>query len=311
MTSSLLFVPLTVFAGGLLAVQAGANAQLSRATRSPLAASTLQLGVGMSLLALAALAAGAPSALTPFPAVEWWQWLGGLASAVYVTSAIVLFPRLGAIVTVGLFIAGQMASSLVLDGAGLLGVDREPIGVGDGLGAGGALAGTALIVGSEAGGGTTRRTPAREVGWTLLALVAGALLPMQGAVNAELRAAIGEPLAVGAVSFVVATVAMALALLLVLRLTSTPSPRLAQLPSVPWWGWLGGVCGAIYVTSVFSAIPAIGAAAAIGLTIAGQQLASVLFDRYGLMSLPRRPVTRTRLAGVSLLLVSVVLIQAS
>ncbi len=36
-----LFVPLSLVAGGLLAVQAGANTQLSKATGSPFAATTI------------------------------------------------------------------------------------------------------------------------------------------------------------------------------------------------------------------------------------------------------------------------------
>ena len=66
--------------------------------------------------------------------------------------------------------------------------------------------------------------------------------------------------------------------------------RVDRLDGVPWWGWLGGLCGATYVTSVFLLIPEIGVAPTIGLTVAGQQLASVLVDRYGLLRLPRRPI---------------------
>jgi len=44
------------------------------------------------------------------------------------------------------------------------------------------------------------------------------------------------------------------------------------------------------------------------LTVAGQQLASVAVDRYGLLRLPRRTISRARLAGVALLLAGVVLI---
>lgn len=49
-----LFVPLSLLAGGLLAVQAGANAQLSKVVGSPLAATTLQLSVGAGVLLLVA-----------------------------------------------------------------------------------------------------------------------------------------------------------------------------------------------------------------------------------------------------------------
>jgi transporter family-2 protein len=88
-------------------------------------------------------------------------------------------------------------------------------------------------------------------------------------------------------------------------------PRSARVAfgRVPWWGWLGGACGAIYVTSVFLLIPEIGVAPTIGLTVAGQQLASVLVDRYGLLRLPRRPISARRLAGVAVLLAGVALLN--
>lgn len=97
--------------------------------------------------------------------------------------------------------------------------------------------------------------------------------------------------------------------MVVLRLTHAPRPQLKPLRTVPWWGWLGGLAGAGYVTSVFLLIPRIGAAATIGLTIAGQQLASAAVDHYGLLRLPRRPVAGPRLAGVAVLLAGVALLQ--
>jgi transporter family-2 protein len=63
-----------------------------------------------------------------------------------------------------------------------------------------------------------------------------------------------------------------------------------------------------YVVTVFIAIPKIGTAATIGLTIVGQQLVSMLVDRYGLLQLPQRPISGLRLTSVGLLLVGVTLI---
>lgn len=65
------------------------------------------------------------------------------------------------------------------------------------------------------------------------------------------------------------------------------------------------------MTSVFLLIPEIGVAPTIGLTVAGQQVASVFVDRHGLLRLPRRPVTRVRLVGIVTLLAGVALIQAA
>jgi len=102
---------------------------------------------------------------------------------------------------------------------------------------------------------------------------------------------------------------MALLLGAALSIAGAPRPRVEPLRCMPWWGWLGGLAGALYVTSVFSLIPEIGAAPTIALTVGGQQAASVLVDRFGLLRLPRRPVTRLRLAAVGALLAGVVLVQ--
>ena len=289
-------------------MQAGANAQLARATGSPFAATALQLSVGAILLLVVAFATGTVAAsLAALPRVEWWHAAGGTASAFYVVSTVLLFPRLGAVVSVGLFIVGRMLASLALDAFGILGVAETGLRTSAVLGTLVVLAGAALIVLGQSGGkGDFSRS---MFGWTALALFAGAVLPVQGAVNALLRQDLGgAPFAVGAVSFIVATFAMSAALLAALAWPGTPRPNLGGVPAMPWWGWLGGFAGAIYVTTVFTAIPAIGAAATVGLTVAGQQVASLLVDRYGLLRLPPREISRTRLAGVAVLLAGVALV---
>jgi bacterial/archaeal transporter family-2 protein len=217
----------------------------------------------------------------------------------------VLFPRLGAVVTVGLFIAGQVLMSLALDGFGWLGIAPVPLDRPAVAGTVAVLAGIALIVRAQAAGPAHRD-------WAALAfaLAGGAVLPLQGAVNAQLQADLDAPVTAGAWSFVVAAAAM-LAVLAVAAARDAPPPRVDRLGRVPWWGWLGGLCGVTYVTSVFLLIPEIGVAPTMTLTVAGQQLASLLVDRYGLLRLPRRPIPRARLTGVALLLAGVALIQVA
>jgi transporter family-2 protein len=300
-----LAIPFLLGVGALLALQAAANVQLSAAVGSPFTASTLQLAIGAVLLLGLALVVGAIAHLDRVPDAPAWHLVGGLGSAVYITAGILLFPRLGAIVTVGLFIAGQMAASLVLDGLGWLGVAREPLGVAAWTGAAAAIAGTALIVRAQAARPALEPT---RTAWIALALAAGAVLPIQGAINAQLRSDLDAPVATGAFSFLVATAAMLVALAAVPRRTvRRPTP--AALRRLPWWGWLGGLCGATYVTAVFVLIPEIGAAPTIALTVAGQQIASVLVDRHGLLRLPRRPIPPARLLGVAVLLAGVALIE--
>ena len=295
-------IPFLLVVGALLSLQAAANVQLSTATGNPIGASTLQLGIGAALLTLVAAVGGWIGAFGVLDDVEPWHLVGGLGSAVYITSGILLFPRLGAVVTVGLWIAGQMLASLALDGFGWLGVEQQSLGAPEIAGGVAVLLGTALIV--RAQGAVTVRPV-----WFAFALLAGAVLPIQGAINAQLRADLDAPIAAGAVSFLVATAGIAALLMGQLALGATPAPRIEPLRCLPWWGWLGGAVGATYVVSVFTLIPEIGAAATIALTVAGQQVAAVFVDRFGLLRLPRRQVSRLRLAAVATLLAGVVLIQ--
>jgi hypothetical protein len=82
-----------------------------------------------------------------------------------------------------------------------------------------------------------------------------------------------------------------------------PAPR-RQSPSQPHPRDGVGAARA----AVFLLIPEIGAAPVVGLTVAGQQLTSMRVDRYGLLRLPWRPISRARVAGVASLLAGVALI---
>lgn len=302
-----LFVPLSLLAGSLLAVQAGANTQLAKTTGSPFAATTIQVLIAGTLLLAVAAATGTLFAFRSLPGVPWWHASGGIATAIYVASTILLFPRLGAVVTVGLFIAGQMLASLGLDTFGIIGVPKQTPDASTITGTLAVLIGAAAIVLGQKSA-TANLSPS-AFGWILLALVAGGVLPIQGAINGLLRSDIGAPFAVGTISFAVATLAMIVVLLITITLSDAPRPQLAGLAHMPWWGWLGAFCGATYVTTVFTAIPVIGTAAAVGLTVAGQQIASLFVDRYGWFRLPRREISRLRQAGVAILLIGVGFIQ--
>lgn len=337
-----LFLASALLVGCLLAVQASVNLQLNKAVGTPYGASTLQLGVATALLALLAAAVGAIGAIRLAPGVPFWHLLGGLASPLYITSGILLFPRLGALAAAGLFVTGQMFASLGLDLFGLLGIARRPISVGIVLGALAVLAGITVIIrgqrpaqtppaaGPATGGGSggpgrggtaTATAPAAtatavrrtgglgQSGWILLGIVAGAVLPVQGAVNAALRKDIHEPVTTAMISFIVATIAIAVVLLVLLATRRTPRPQLGGLRTMPWWGWLGGACAAAYVTATFTLIPTIGAATTVALTVTGQQVASAVIDNYGFLRLPRRPLTAPRLSGLALLIVGSVLVQ--
>ena len=274
-------IPFLLFVGALLAVQAAANVQLSTATGSPFGASTLQLGIGATLLLAAAAVAGSLDAFGGLDRAEPWQLIGGLGSAVSITSGILLFPRLGAVLTVGLWISGQMLASLLLDGFGWLGVDAEPLGPPGSWAVFAVLIGAALMVRAQA----ERGAPAGGLG----SAAAGSRSPCWPARRSRSRARSTpscDPSSTrrsrwGRCRSSSRPPAWVLLLAASLSLADAPPPAFEPLRRMPSSGWLGGLAGALYVTAIFSLIPEIGAAPTIALTVGGQQAASVLVDRFG------------------------------
>ena len=144
-----------------------------------------------------------------------------------------------------------------------------------------------------------------EIVLVLLALAAGAGLPVQASLNAALARHAGRPEWLALVNFAVGLVALA-AWLAALRLA--PPPVLA-LSRAPWWSWAGGLLGAFYVSAITFLAPRLGVTETLALAVGGQMVAALAFDQLGALGLEIRPVTPSRLAGAALLVVAVVLIR--
>ena len=141
-------------------------------------------------------------------------------------------------------------------------------------------------------------------GAMLVAVLIGAVLPLQGLINARLGTHIGGPVAAAFVSFLVGTAMLGAYLL------ATRTPILLQGSlKLPAWVWAGGVFGAIYVACFTLLIPRIGAAGMICLAVLGQVTASLLLDQFGILQAPK-PVDTVRLVGALLVLAGVVLVVA-
>jgi transporter family-2 protein len=76
-----------------------------------------------------------------------------------------------------------------------------------------------------------------------------------------------------------------------------------------WWKFTGGLLGVVYVTAVVIAAPRIGAANALGFIVAGQFVAAVIIDHFGLLGMPVYSISWWRIAGIVILICGVYLIQ--
>ena len=141
----------------------------------------------------------------------------------------------------------------------------------------------------------------------LLAFAAGTAVPVQFAVSAEMRGAVGGPVLAAAISFVVGT----LALLVAGLVAREGATSFSDLAGAPWWAWAGGFLGAFYVTASIILTPRLGAATTVGFIIAGQVVMSVILDQFGLLNLPVQPVTLPKVGGAVLVIVGAILVLRS
>lgn len=139
--------------------------------------------------------------------------------------------------------------------------------------------------------------------YVVIGLVSGVVLPLQAAVNAQLRHVLGSSVLAALVSFVVGT--LVLGLYAGLTRVTLVDVRTALL--APWWVWLGGLLGALYVVTAILVTPRLGAAALVAVTVTGQLVAALIMDHWGWLGLPLQPLNGARILGALLLMGGVVL----
>jgi transporter family-2 protein len=137
----------------------------------------------------------------------------------------------------------------------------------------------------------------------VMALVSGALIPVQAATNAALSRSIGGNVPFAAmVLFVVGTLATGLTVLV-----AGKWPALNDLREAPWWSYTGGLIVAFYVLTITFLAPRLGVGAAIALIVTGQVIAAVTIDQFGLMRSLTVPLSPTRMLGATLMIIGVFL----
>jgi bacterial/archaeal transporter family-2 protein len=147
--------------------------------------------------------------------------------------------------------------------------------------------------------------PVAIVGYLVFAFVAGAFLPLQVGVNAQLSEWVGSPVRASLVSFAVGTLVLGLVTLAAFRGWPTPG----KLADVPWWAWTGGLLGAFYVLGSIVTGPRLGAVAFVAIVVAGQSVASLILDNFGLIGFKEHPISAGRIIGLLLLGVGVALVR--
>jgi transporter family-2 protein len=293
--------------GTLVAIQSRINGDLGHRLGDGIAAALISFVSGLVILGIAcAVVPGIRRSLANvWRAIRsrsrwqlrWWQCIGGLAGAFLVASQGITVAVIGVAVFTVAAVAGQAATSLLVDRLGF------------------GPAGPQLI------------TPLRVVG-ALLAVVAVvlavseqlshpsglllAVLPALGGIATAVQQAINGRVArtaspdaygafaAGTINFIVGTSALLVVFLVDLVLRGAPR----SLPTEPWL-YVGGACGVIFISAAATVVRVVGVFVLGMGTIAGQLIASLLIDLF--IPASHNAVTAQVVAGTSLALVAVVI----
>jgi transporter family-2 protein len=137
-----------------------------------------------------------------------------------------------------------------------------------------------------------------------VALLAGTLITVQTGSNARLKEAFGD-----ALPAVIVSSSLGIILLIAVMLTARISwPSLSSVAGAPWWGWLGGVLGAVYAVTTVLLARELGAATLTALVVTGQLLCSVVLDHFGWVGFTEHAASIGRMVGCLLMVAGFFLI---
>ena len=141
----------------------------------------------------------------------------------------------------------------------------------------------------------------------VVALLAGSALALQVGVNNGLKERLAQPIPASITSFGTGT----LALILYFFVSRSTWPAASHWKGGPWWIWLGGSFGAVYIILTVTYSRQLGAAGWVGVVVTGQILTSVLLDHFGLLGFEQHAISWPRVGGVALLLCGAALVLRS
>ena len=141
--------------------------------------------------------------------------------------------------------------------------------------------------------------------YILFAIAAGAGVAAQAVINGRLRFILGAPVWAATAQFVIGLIM----LVSFAALSRQTIPAVADITRAPWWMWTGGLFGAFFILMAVVSTPVLGAALMLASSIVGQLGAALVIDHYGLFGGTVIPISSTRVIGIVLLAVGVILIR--
>lgn len=269
---------LAAISGVLIALQARANGELSHQLDNAPQAALVSFSSGLFFVAIYALfsrqiKAGIKRLRTAVSSGEIpaWRLLAGALGGSFVAIQTSVVPLIGVAVYSVASIAGQTATSLLVDRIGFTGGGPKLISPRRVTAA--AITVFAVLV------SVADKIEAHSFSFfaVALAVIAGALVGVQRALNGQINEYSGNSYTTSLLNFITGTSFLVIFILLLVLLGKI---ELQPLPNGAWWIYTGGVIGVIYIAATSLIVQHLGVLTFTLFSVGGQLFGSLLLDLY-------------------------------
>ena len=262
----------------MIALQARANGELSHRMGNPIEAALVSFGSGLILITLISIFTPAIrngmknlKIAVSRKEIPVWTLFAGMLGGSFVAFQTQIVPIIGVAIYSVASIAGQTAASLIVDRIGLTGGGKKQI-------TGRRVAAAAVTVFAVLVS-VLDRIEAQNL--SLFAVIfgcfAGAIVGLQRALNGQINESSRQSFATSWLNFIMGTTFLVIFLAIGVLINRV---ELVALPSGPWWMYMGGTIGVIYIAFTSTIVQHLGVLTFTLISVGGQLVGSLLIDLY-------------------------------
>lgn len=267
---------LAALSGVMIALQARANGELSHRLNNGLEAALVSFGSGLVIItAISLFNPSIKSGITNIRTavkngeIARWKLFAGALGGSFVAIQTQIVPLIGVAIYSVASIAGQTATSLLVDRIGLTGGGKKAI-TGRRIAAA-VLTVIAVLI------SVLDRIDAKNLSMiaVLAGCIAGAVVGVQRALNGQINEHSHQSFTTSLLNFITGT---SLLLILILIGVATHRTSFVALPSGPWWIYTGGLIGVIYIAFTSTIVQHLGVLTFTLFSVGGQLVGSLVID---------------------------------
>jgi len=269
---------LAALSGILISFQARANGELSLRLDNGLQAAFISFSSGLLLIAVISMfnpsikngARKLRSAVAAKEIAPWTLFAGALGGA-FVAVQTQIVPLIGVAIYSVASIAGQSATSLLVDRIGFTGGGKKPISL--------RRIAAAVVTVLAVLVSVLDRIDARNLSLIAVALagLAGAIVGVQRALNGLINEHSGQSFTTSLLNFIMGSSALGIALLIAVAIGKV---EFVALPAGPWWIYMGGTIGVIYIAFTSTIVQHLGVLTFTLFSTGGQLIGALFIDIY-------------------------------